>query len=792
MKRASFSAALIFCGAAIFGWIFPKVLLPLGVTALLLGIVFLILFLIFRTVLLRDLLFCAVSLVLSVTVLWFPITDYYDTVELYDDVTVTATVTLTEDPVLSSSGVYRYTVRPSRELFSQKFIFFSSVYYTDGGGSIRGTFTFSRPEEEYAFSSLSDGVALTAVLETSEEEIEVTDPRFSFDTVSEKVRRYVHRTCLEFLGKDNGGFMAAALTGDKDLLSPKAYGALSQTGMLHIVAVSGLHVSIFVSFVLFFLQKVRRLRLRLALSILSLLVIFLFAGFTPSVCRAVIMNGVLFLHQGISIGSDPFNRLGISAIVILLVSPYAVWSLSFQLSFAAALGILLFAKAFQQGITQWLFVSLHLICGSVLRSVVSLFSVSLSAFVLTLPILWIRLNSYSVWSILLSFTVLPVLEVCFFGVLILLILNLFSFQEPLCGFLGAILRYGVTYMTNLTMFASSLMGSAENLSPLLKWVIGGVLLIAAVVLFFFPSKKTNSKRKKKHMIRRGIALVLLAVSLLTAYQAADHFGESVGEGEVAPQEGVLQTAFLDVGQGNCFVSVLDGEAYVVDCGGTKKAGFVASDYLTSVGVETVRFVLISHLHDDHANGLEDLCAEKTILEIIIPFTEGDASLYAKITSLAATEGAKLTVLESDAKQTLGGSTLHMFTKHLDPTSDDQNENSIVGVCEYGNYRVMFTGDITSAAEKRLVSAYGSDLDCDVLSVPHHGSKGSSCKEFLRATSPVYAVVSVGAKNSYGHPTKEALQRIANQGAESLRTDELSTIVIRSDGKMMEVVSPHES
>ena len=134
----------------------------------------------------------------------------------------------------------------------------------------------------------------------------------------------------------------------------------------------------------------------------------------------------------------------------------------------------------------------------------------------------------------------------------------------------------------------------------------------------------------------------------------------------------------------------------------------------------------------------------------------------------------------------------MLTKHLDPTSDDQNENSIVGLCEYGNFRALFTGDITSKAEKRLVSAYGNALDCDVLSVPHHGSKSSSSTAFLNACSPIYAVVSVGAKNTYGHPTEEAMNRISDTGATLYRTDKLSTVAVRTDGEKMEVLSDDES
>lgn len=792
MKRASFSASLILCFTSILFWLIPGCILPVAVISLVAGILFLFLFLRFRLRWFREMVFYLICFLLSLLLLWAPVTDYYDTVSSYDGKTVTATVTLTEDPVLSSNGRYRYVVRPEREVFSQKFIFFSPVYYTDAGGSLTATFTFSRLAETYFLGNLSDGIALTASLETAPDKVVAEDGSFSFYALSGRVRRYVHTTLLRYVGGEEAGFMTAALTGDKSSLSEACYHALSETGMLHIVAVSGLHVSVFVSFVLFFLQKIRDLRFRILLSLLSLVIILLFAGFTPSVCRAVIMNAVVFMSQWFSVGSDSLNRLGIAAFIILLFAPYAALSLSFQLSFAAALGIILLAEPFCEAFVQWLFVRCHIICGKVLLSLVSLFAVSLSSFCFTLPLLWFRLNSFSVWSLFLSSVVLPVLEICFFLALVLLLISLFFFLSPFSWILGVMIRYGVTFMIFLTSSAASLMGSAKNLSPMLKWVILGAAVILSLLLFFLPAAKAGSKKKRKQLIRRGLTLLLAVVALLSAYQAADSISSKLAEGEVSPDEGVIQTAFLDVGQGNCFISVLDEEACVVDCGGTKKPGETASDYLTSVGVDTVKFVLISHLHDDHANGLSDLCAEKEILEIIIPYTEGDAALYAEITALAAEEGATLTVLSEDSDRTLGRGVLHLLTKHLSPTSDDQNENSIVALCEYGDYRVLFTGDITTAAEKRLVSSYGNRLNCDILSVPHHGSKGSSCAPFLEAVSPVYSVISVGAKNSYGHPTQAALNRIYATGSQVLRTDEKSTIVIRSDGQKMEVLSADES
>ncbi len=792
MKRASFTAGIVICLAALLFWnipgAFPWVIALSGVAL----IPAIILYARFPTIPLRDLTYVLICLLISTVILWFPVNDFYDTVESYDGVTVKTTVTLTEDPVQTDSGLYLYTARPPRQVFRQKFVFFSEKKFSEAGGTVTAKFSFHTVEQEHQRGNYGEGIALSATLNTPEDQVEYTEASLSFYSVSGAIRRYTHRILVRYIGLEEGGFMTAVLTGNDGVLTEEHRDVLTETGMVHIVAVSGLHVSIFVAFVLFLLRGVRNLHIRMLASLLILFVILLFSGFTPSVCRAVIMNAVLFIGEWLALGSDPFNRLGIAAVLILLFRPYAILSLSFQLSFAAALGILLFGTPFTKAAVMWLFQRFHVICGSVLRNLISLSCVSVAAFLLTLPLMWIFFDSYSVWSVYLSPVVLPVLEVCFFGALILLLLSLLPFLSFLCGWIGEIIRYGVKYMTYLAGFAVEFMDMVETVPPALKWIVAGACLLLAVLLFFLPAVKTTKKKARKNLVGRGLALVLLAIALLTAYQAAESASSDATVGDVSPTEGVLQTAFLDVGQGNCFVNVFGDEACVVDCGGTKDPGLVAADYLTQVGIDTVKFVLISHLHDDHANGLEDLCAEKEILEIIIPYTEGDAGLYAKITALAAEEGAELTVIEEDTVRTLGEATLRLLTKHLDPTSDDQNENSIVGLCEYGNFRAMFTGDITSKAERRLVSAYGNGLDCDVLSVPHHGSKSSSCDTFLQACSPVYAVISVGAKNNYGHPTQEALLRIAETGAELFRTDTMSTVIVRSDGQNMEVHTANES
>lgn len=170
MKRASFTAAVVFCAAALFFWSFPDAFLPtILFTVAAVGIV-LVLFLLYRKRWLRDVFFALCCLTVSAVILWFPVSDYYETIDTYDGKTVAATATLTEDPVLTTNGFYRYTARLPRENFSAKIEFYSSVYYTDAGGTVTATFTFSRLPDEWKDSYRAEGIALFAEMSTPVED----------------------------------------------------------------------------------------------------------------------------------------------------------------------------------------------------------------------------------------------------------------------------------------------------------------------------------------------------------------------------------------------------------------------------------------------------------------------------------------------------------------------------------------------------------------------------------------------------------------------------------------------
>lgn len=193
----------------------------------------------------------------------------------------------------------------------------------------------------------------------------------------------------------------------------------------------------------------------------------------------------------------------------------------------------------------------------------------------------------------------------------------------------------------------------------------------------------------------------------------------------------------------------------------------------------IEYLIATHPDADHVGGMQEVFKELNIKNFIYPTdAPHDTKTWQNVLSLADSEGCTIKDSTPGTTFNIGGATM----KFIQPSVDysDNNDDSVVTYLEYKDVNFMFTGDIEADAEKDMV-AKNLVPDVDFMSVPHHGSKGSSTEEFLAKAKPEYAIVSVGADNSYGHPTADALNRYNAIGATVYRTDQLGDIVIKTDG-----------
>jgi len=240
----------------------------------------------------------------------------------------------------------------------------------------------------------------------------------------------------------------------------------------------------------------------------------------------------------------------------------------------------------------------------------------------------------------------------------------------------------------------------------------------------------------------------------------------------------LWVHFIDVGQADCTLLECNGQYALVD-GGNDADGQAVAAYLAMQGVAKLDLIVATHPHEDHIGGLADIIDTipvDTIWSSAIPNSNNTIRNFQKSVS---NRGLEIQQPLVGQVFNLGGATITV----LGPVKEyeDVNNLSIVLMVQHGNKRFLLTGDMERIAENDLVES-GADLKADVLKVGHHGSETSTGYRFLREVMPTYAIISCGKDNSYGHPHEDPLSRLRDAEATVLRTDESSTIVVRSDGE----------
>ncbi len=244
-----------------------------------------------------------------------------------------------------------------------------------------------------------------------------------------------------------------------------------------------------------------------------------------------------------------------------------------------------------------------------------------------------------------------------------------------------------------------------------------------------------------------------------------------------PQE-ELTVHFIDVGQGLAIMAQAGDDVLVYDGGNSDAASYFVS-YLQQEGVEDIDYMIASHYDADHLNGLVGALHAFDTETIIAPDYEHNSKIYTSFYDTISAEGKEVTYPEVGEEYTFGEGSFTI----LGPTQirDDSNNNSVVIRLNYGDTSFLFTGDAESKEEKDIIAA-NEDLDCDVLSVGHHGSASSTSWDFLEAILPEYAVISCGVNNSYGHPDPDTVEKLESIEAQIFRTDLQGNIIAVSDGE----------
>jgi competence protein ComEC len=597
----------------------------------------------------------------------------------------------------------------------------------------------------------SRGVWLTA---KARGKANVSHPKPSLRDAPARFGKLLKDKIKEVFPSDASGFVTALLTGDRTGLTDAQKGRLSDAGVYHTVAVSGMHVSILLGVVMLLCGGRKKLATAIGLPVIGFFI--LMVGSTPSAVRAGCMLAILLLAPLFRRENDPPTSLAAALLFLLLLNPWSVWNVGLQLSFACVAGILLFAGKLYRPISKkvW-FQKLSALpaLGWLAKTMLAAFCCSIASMAFSLPLsVW----HFGVVSLVAPLTNILVLWCISFVFSASLLVSLFALlSAPLAmgpaWLLGGLVRYAL-FVTGLLSRVPYAAIGVDN-PYFLAWFVFFYLCVLAVAAL--PGR----------FLRPAVLACLAGTLGLTILLSYLDFH--------SPD---FTFTALDVGQGQCLVWDVKGQTVMIDCGGSdpSEAGDEAARFLQSSGEFCVETLVLTHYDADHAGGVCRLLEKEKVKTLILPSYDDKFGVKNQILQAAKTRGCAVRELKTDETQKISGGSLTLFA----PTSGkSENDSGICVLASARKYDILITGDLSEAGEYRLLSLHRLP-DAELLVAGHHGAEDSSSQALLDAVRPETVLISVGEDNSFGHPAPETLSRIKKEGAAIYRTDQCGTVTIR--------------
>ncbi len=311
-------------------------------------------------------------------------------------------------------------------------------------------------------------------------------------------------------------------------------------------------------------------------------------------------------------------------------------------------------------------------------------------------------------------------------------------------------------------------------------------------------KRRNKKKQRLKIIRSVISLaIVILIGLLSfLFKPWENFDQNADVGSTDNLDPTqLQVHYIDVGQADCIlirVPTENGmENMLIDAGtSTGYPQKTITDYLDNIGIETLKYMIVTHPHADHNAAAKKVIETYTVENLILPECETEQKTWLNMLEKLEEMNFEYTPSEIGDTYQIGDASFEILGP-VDISNDkDPNDHSVVIRLDYGETSFLFTGDAEEASEKEMLQTHpASKFKCDVLKVGHHGSDSSTSEAFLAAANPSLAIIPCGEGNDYGHPTQTILDRLTKANVQILRTDLEGTIIICSDKKEVSRYTP---
>jgi competence protein ComEC len=576
------------------------------------------------------------------------------------------------------------------------------------------------------------------------------------------IRKFLDSEIKSLHNEQTSSLLKGLLLADRSEIDYVTKTQFINAGVIHVLAVSGLHVGFIVVIFLFLFGRLN-IYMRSVLTITGLLLFMLITGMPPSVFRATLMAVIIIIAFLFNRSTNLLNSLALAALIILLINPDELFNPGFQLSFSAVIGIALLYSPLEALINKLKLKS------KVLRCIILFMVVSLSAQVGTLPFTLTYFGKLSVIALIANLIVIPITAIIVGLGIFTLIINSFL------PFIGVYFAAANNLVTKILFLIVKISGSADfSYISVRNFSLYDSLLFYLFLFFLLYSLKNINRNTIKFTI-----LTLVVVNFL--------FLSSLDNSDLLKDKKLSMCA-IDIGQGDAIlIKFPEGTIALIDAGNVTpyfdNGERVILPLLEYLGIDKIDYGFVSHIDSDHYAGFVSLVNAGVIKKIFKP--QIDSTLvkdvkfekYLRVKSIPV-EYYKKEILKID------GTKIYVLNNETISKNRELSTNNKSGVLKivYGRTSFLFTGDIERKVEKIYASYYKSFLNVNVLKVAHHGSNTSSSPAFLNYVTPEKSVINVGILNKFKHPSEEVVKRLEDFGSEIYRTDKYGALIFESDGE----------
>lgn len=678
---------------------------------------------------------------------------------------------------------------------------------------------FSAARNKGNFDSKKYYMALGIYISVNAIRIDIIDGKYDLIRQQLSELKNIMTDKLDFICNDNKGIFKVLnnkntiyqgiLLGDKSEMSAELKELYSLSGISHVLAISGLHISIIGMFLYHLFRKRFSFGISMAVSVTAVVMFGILSGLGIAAVRALVMFGLKMFGEVLGRSYDYVTSISLAGILLLMGNPFVLWNSGFQMSFTAIISIVIMWKKvvyiFQLDeseeeeafIKKW---------GRRLRNAILC---SLTVSICMNPIIAYHFYELPTYSFLLNVVIIPLMSVVVtsgaVGILVSFIgtgiakmvilpgCYVLDFYEKLCNvvlklpFSNVIVgKTGLYIVCFYYMVITALIYYLEKRRKKYQLECEKKLIEIpkkGMEIQEYMANQKSIKGRREFSILLGIIVFFMNLLIYCYYPAKKFFIERE----------VLKISTLDVGQGDGIVIRMPNDSVVTIDGGStsvKKAGENRIiPYLKAECISEIDYAVMTHADTDHISGLIEMLKQSDhygvkVRNLVLPDIVGKDDAYKQMVLIAEEHGVKVLYIKKDDFMRFGKVELKCIHPCDETKAEDRNGYSTVLGLKYNKFSMLFTGDISSEQERELRASL--DYGYTVLKVAHHGSKYSTSDEFLQWTKPKYSMISVGEKNMYGHPSDETLERLKQSGSQIFRTDENGCITVSSDGETIEI------